>query len=189
MFYKYICCSLVFASLFVTNSCVEQGSASADKCENEIIVTVDNFYQVSDTLYRSAQPSAEQWEELEAIGIKSVISLRYFNPGPDDVGDCAIETYALPWRTDKIDEGDLAGFLKLYAKVPKPVLVHCFHGSDRTGAAVAAYRVVYDGYTPDAAADELVNGGFGHHKLVYRNIPDLIRNADYAKIKSGIEGL
>ena len=148
-----------------------------------VIITVKNFHKVSDTLYRSAQPADDQWDELEALGIRSVISLRYFTPGPDDVGSAAIAAYALPWRTDKIDEDDLAAFLKLYNEAEKPVLVHCYHGSDRTGAAVAAYRVVFENYLPEEAADELVNGGFGHHEFVYRNIPKLIRNADYDSLK------
>lgn len=148
------------------------------------ILSVENFHKVSGELYRSGQPDKEDWKELAAFGIKSVISLRDFGRNADKVGNTGIKVYSYPLRAERISEEDLLNVLKLIKKAPKPVLIHCYHGSDRTGAAVAAYRVVFQNWTPDAAADELVNGGFGHHKLIYRNIPRLIRNADYKKIRS-----
>ncbi len=36
----------------------------------------------------------------------------------------------------------------------QPVLVHCRHGEDRTGAVIAAYRVVVNGWDPAAAERE-----------------------------------
>lgn len=36
--------------------------------------------------------------------------------------------------------------LTVIAESPKPVLVHCLHGSDRTGTIVAMYRMVCQGW-------------------------------------------
>lgn len=155
----------------------EKVPAVAVKCGS-----VGNFFKVSDELYRSAQPSDEEWTALAAMGIKSVINLRFFGGGHDAVGNSGIKTYYLRWTAHGISENDLIELLKLIKQAPKPVLIHCFHGSDRTGAAVAAYRVVHQNWTPAEAADELVNGGFGHHR-VYFNIPRLIRKADWKQIK------
>jgi tyrosine-protein phosphatase SIW14 len=44
-------------------------------------------------------------------------------------------------------------------RTPRAVLVHCFAGIHRTGALVAVYRVLYDGYTPDEAVAELQSCG------------------------------
>jgi protein tyrosine/serine phosphatase len=44
--------------------------------------------------------------------------------------------------------------------LPKPVLLHCEHGEDRTGLAVAAYRVVVSGWTKDEAMDEALKFGY-----------------------------
>ncbi len=31
------------------------------------------------------------------------------------------------------------------------VLIHCYHGSDRTGASVAMYRIIFEDWTIEAA--------------------------------------
>jgi hypothetical protein len=38
-----------------------------------------NFYSVTPNLYRGAQPTAEGMRALEAMGVKTVLSLRAFN--------------------------------------------------------------------------------------------------------------
>ena len=169
-------CFCCFLSVAATETPAEVPSVAV-KCGS-----VGNFFKVSDELYRSAQPSGEEWTALAAMGIKSVINLRLFGGGHDAVGNSGIKTYYLRWNAGFISENDLVELLKLVKQAPKPVLIHCFHGSDRTGAAVAAYRVVFQNWTPADAADELVNGGFGHHRI-YFNIPRLIRKADWKQIK------
>jgi protein tyrosine/serine phosphatase len=47
----------------------------------------------------------------------------------------------------------------------RPVLVHCAHGEERTGAVVAAYRVVVEGWEPAAAEKEAIEHGFGFDGL------------------------
>ena len=63
-----------------------------------------------------------------------------------------------------------------------PVLIHCWHGSDRTGLVSALYRIVSQGWSKEDAIDELMHGGYGHHSL-YKNIPEFIRHADVEEIK------
>lgn len=147
---------------------------------------IGNFYQVSPDLYRSAQPDKKDWAALEKIGIKSVINLRYFGGGKEDTAPSKIQSFYLKWKAHRIKESDLIAVLKLIKQAPKPVLLHCFHGSDRTGAAVAAYRVVFENVSPDDAARELTDGPFGHHK-VYTNIPKLIRKTDWDAIRKALK--
>ena len=47
----------------------------------------------------------------------------------------------------------------------RPVLVHCAHGEERTGAVIAAYRVVAEGWEPAAAEAEAIRLGFGFDGL------------------------
>ncbi|WP_282598360.1 tyrosine-protein phosphatase, partial [Pseudomonas chlororaphis] len=42
-----------------------------------------------------------------------------------------------------------------------PVLMHCKHGSDRTGLMSAMYRVVVQGWSKEEALNEMTGGGFG----------------------------
>lgn len=45
------------------------------------------------------------------------------------------------------------------------MVVHCWHGSDRTGAVIAAYRIVQQGWSQHDAIDEMINGGYGFHPI------------------------
>ncbi|MBO4290297.1 MAG: hypothetical protein J5898_00155 [Lachnospiraceae bacterium] len=67
-------------------------------------------------------------------------------------------------------------------------MTHCRHGSDRTGAAVAACRIVFENWSVDQAVDELLDPQYGHHEIIYKNIAELIRKADWARIRKEVEG-
>ena len=43
----------------------------------------------------------------------------------------------------------------------RPVFIHCEHGVDRTGLVIALYRVIYQGWKPEAAKAEWVQLGHG----------------------------
>ena len=49
----------------------------------------------------------------------------------------------------------VAHFLAVVDKQPKPVYVHCRSGQNRTGVMVAAYRVIVEGASRDAAIAEM----------------------------------
>ena len=46
-----------------------------------------NLHQVSDTLYRGAQPTVEGMGELKKLGVKTVISLRAHHNDDGGAGD------------------------------------------------------------------------------------------------------
>ena len=91
-----------------------------------------------------------------------------------------------PLDTEKISEDDLYKILTVIRDAPKPLLIHCWHGSDRTGCAVAAYRIVFENWSVEDAISELMNPKYGHHKNIYTNIPALLRKADWKKIKATV---
>ena len=74
------------------------------------------------------------------------------------------------------DSDEYAAFLKVaLAPENQPVFVHCQQGVDRTGVAVASYRMVEQGWTAEAAIAELDR--FGHNK-VFTKVKKLLRNLD-----------
>ena len=50
-----------------------------------------------------------------------------------------------------------------------PVLVHCMAGLHRTGALVAVYRMEYEGFSPQVAAAEMRNCGYGDRECTLAN--------------------
>ena len=76
----------------------------------------------------------------------------------------------------------MAEALKIIGTADGPVLIHCWHGSDRTGLISAMYRILYQDWSKDAAIDELMKGGYGYHAM-YKNIPEYIRKVDILNIR------
>jgi len=67
-----------------------------------------------------------------------------------------------------------------------PFLIHCQHGSDRTGLMIAMYRIIYQNWSKDEALDEMVNGGFGYHSI-WRNIISYLKKVDIESLKKQIQ--
>jgi hypothetical protein len=63
------------------------------------------------------------------------------------------------------------------------VLVHCWHGSDRTGFFVAGYRIICQGWSREAALEELQRGGFGFHAFWYPNIVRCLAGLDVEEVR------
>jgi protein tyrosine/serine phosphatase len=66
-----------------------------------------------------------------------------------------------------------------------PVLLHCMHGADRTGVVSALYRMSLQGWSKDAARQEMLHGGFGYHTM-WRNIPGYLEEVDPAAIAAAM---
>lgn len=148
-----------------------------------------NFHKVNEDIYRSGQPSADEFACMATVeGIRSVLNLRDFHDDSDEAGTLDIVRYDIPLSAGSITEDDLVRILQTVKSAPKPILIHCRHGSDRTGAAVAACRIVFDGWTVEQAVSELMEPEYGHHKTLYRNIPELLRKANWDRIRNEVAG-
>ena len=152
-----------------------------------------NFHKVNENLYRSGQPDKDEFFSLYTFnGIRSVLNLRENNSDKDEINainrnwNNAVTLYEIPLDTGKISEDDLYKILTVIRDAPNPLLIHCWHGSDRTGCAVAAYRIVFENWSVEDAISELMKPQYGHHKNIYTNIPALLRKADWKKIKATV---
>ncbi|AEV60133.1 Protein tyrosine/serine phosphatase [Pseudomonas ogarae] len=125
-----------------------------------------NLYQMSPTLYRSSLPDGAALPLLSKLRIGTVIT---FLPESDKrwLSTPGIEQVQLPYRTNHVDDSDILRALRAVqaAEAKGPVLMHCKHGSDRTGLVAAMYRVVVQGWSKEDALNEMTEGGFGdsHH--------------------------
>jgi hypothetical protein len=152
-----------------------------------------NLFRVNATLYRSAQPAREGFTLLGqqaslANGdppIRTVLSLRaYKDDAPLVPASAGLHLEQISFKTWHPEDEDVLEFLRAVTTPElQPVLVHCRHGSDRTGMMVAIYRIIIDGWTKAQAIDEMVNGGYGFHP-VWRNLVRYIDTLDVDAIKA-----
>ncbi len=151
------------------------------------VVGASNLNQVSDTLFRSAQPTADGFKQLEAqYHITTDVDLRLGHSDAPFLKGTKIVTASAPMSTFMSD-ADVIKALRLIIAAEKrgPVLVHCQRGADRTGAVMAMYRVVVQGWPKDKAIAEMEQGGFAYDLLQF-NIPLLIRHADVAAYRAAL---
>lgn len=104
------------------------------------------------TIYRSEQPSAADFSALVAqLGLRSVVKLNSAIEGRDQVPG-GVERFEHPiLPAGPADHEDLAAALWDLEQAPKPALIHCTHGVDRTGLLVALYRVKVQHVLPSQA--------------------------------------
>ena len=124
--------------------------------------------------------------DLKALGIRSVLNLRNHHTDASAFTKAGFTLLAEPMDAGKVTEALLVAALRKFRDAPKPVLVHCWHGSDRTGVFVAAYRVVFEGWTREAALDEFRNGGYGFHKKWFPNLEELLATLDAESLRKQI---
>ena len=150
---------------------------------------VPNLHKVSDTLYRSAQPSAQGMRSLKKHGVETIVNLRSFHSDRDEIGKTGLgyeHIYMKAWHPE---EKELVRFLQIVTNEKRtPVLVHCQHGADRTGLMCAVYRIVIEGWTKEDAIKEMTDGGYGFHPL-WRNIVKEVKELDVEEIreKAGLD--
>jgi tyrosine-protein phosphatase SIW14 len=121
-----------------------------------------NLHQMTPTLYRSALPDSSAVPLLQKLKIGTVIN---FLPESDGnwLKATDIRQVQLSYRTNHVDDSDVLAALRAIkeAEANGPVLMHCKHGSDRTGLMAAMYRVVVQGWSKEEALNEMTLGGFG----------------------------
>jgi tyrosine-protein phosphatase SIW14 len=135
-----------------------------------------NFFKVSDTLYRGAQPTRQGFSELKKMGIKTVVSLRDLHSDTDLIQSTDLRYFRIPMTACNPNEADFDRFLEI-AQNPdlQPIFVHYMWGADRTGAAVALCRMKAQGWGASEAIKEMTNGGYGYNRW-YRGLIGLIRS-------------
>jgi protein tyrosine/serine phosphatase len=148
---------------------------------------VPNLHRLSPTLYRSEQPTALGMKNLEKLGIRTVINLRHFNHDDDEVKGTSLRTERVKILTWRIGDKHVVEVMRMLRKTENgPFLIHCQHGADRTGLMSAMYRILEQGWTPDDALNELVDGGYGYHSM-WKNIVRYVRSVDVPRLRSAID--
>jgi tyrosine-protein phosphatase SIW14 len=152
--------------------------------------SVVNLYRIEDGLYRGAQPTADGFKELAALGVKCVLDVAGGAGDAALVEGGALKLFHVPMTAFGLRDDRVLEALRIMADPQnRPLLIHCQHGADRTGAMVALYRVLFQGWTPEKAVLEMNRGGY-HHSSLFRNLETYVLKADAAALrrKLGIAG-
>ncbi|HTT80850.1 MAG TPA: tyrosine-protein phosphatase, partial [Stellaceae bacterium] len=130
-----------------------------------------NFHAVQPgVLYRSAQLSRGELETLaRRYGIKSVLNLRGANPGRAwyegemaAVRDLGIAHYDDALSAKRlVPRQRIAEILAIVRRAPKPLLIHCESGADRSGLVAALFDYAIRGESA-AEADRQLSLAYGH---------------------------
>ncbi|HKC62379.1 MAG TPA: tyrosine-protein phosphatase [Pyrinomonadaceae bacterium] len=154
---------------------VAQVSAKTEKTANSATanVHIKNFGQMDDRFFRGAQPKEEDFKDLKAIGVQTVIDLR---DDPVSYEKSAVEALGMRYVNIPMSdssypkEEQIQQFLKL---VDDPATgkfyVHCAGGRHRTGVMGAVYRYNYYHWNFDQVYKEMKDYDFytrfGHGDL------------------------
>lgn len=148
---------------------------------------VPNLHRITPTLYRSEQPTAAGFRNLEKLGIRTVINLRAFNDDDAELRGTMLRAVHVPVRTWHLETGEVVRVMRELRQAGNgPFLIHCQHGADRTGLMSALYRMLEQDWSADDALAELVDGGYGYHSM-WRNIRRYVRSADVPALRAAVD--
>lgn len=165
----------------------EPQAEQPERAQNVCLNGVENLHRVSSELYRSGQPDKDGFSALEQLGVRSVLNLREYHKDTRKARHTELHLMAYPVAAGEVTEADVENCLRLIQDAPKPLLVHCWHGSDRTGIIVAAYRIIYQGWSVEEAEKEFRDDTYGHHEFWYGNLVELLRRTDWDAMRRRLQ--
>jgi tyrosine-protein phosphatase SIW14 len=160
-------CGLAAAIAFspAIGRAAETSQPNAASSSTAARIGIDNFGQINANYYRGAQPDADDYADLAALGVKTVIDLQQDGRASEErfVKAAGMKFYRIPMTVHVPPTGEeLASFLRIVNDpANQPVYVHCAGGRHRTGVMTAVYRMTRDGWTADQAFKEMKRYDYG----------------------------
>ncbi len=147
----------------------------------------DNLYKIDDALYRSEQPNSIDMAVLDSIGVKAIVNLRWIKTDNYEAKNTSLKLIHVPINTWTISYENVVMAMKAIMNEKEQVLVHCKHGSDRTGCIVAVYRMLKCNWSKEQAIREFREGGYGFHEKCFPNILRLLNEINIEQLKKDIQ--
>lgn len=162
-------------------------------------VGLPNFGEVTPHLYRGGQPGVDGLQALKKMGVTIIVDMRGSKSSHEReiVTSLRMQYVSIPWHCPFPKDEAFAKFLHVIQENPKKkIFVHCRLGDDRTGMAIASYRMALEGWSADDAMKEMELFGFKgvHHAICpglasyEKNFPKTLKNssafADFAPATS-----
>lgn len=157
------------------------------------LIGFENFAVVEDgKVYRSGQPGPYQLEKvIRTRGLRTVVNLRE-PEAPEALmrteqalcDQAGVRLVRIPMADDgrgTYDQYD-AAVAVLRDPANLPALVHCARGIHRTGGTIAAYRLLVQGWTEDAALAEMADRG---GRVLVPYLQDYLRSRQARPVERG----
>lgn len=177
---KYILIlSICFSSVIYANPRVRPTEWATPVIGSEL----NNFYKVSSNVFRSEQPTKKSFAQIQNFGISSILNLRPFHTDNDETKGLKLELYSVKMHAGSVTPEQIFKSLSIIKNSNGPILIHCRHGSDRTGVIIASYRIVFENWSKEEAIDEMRNGGYGYHSRAYPNLIDVLESLNVKDLK------
>lgn len=164
-------------------------SAQGEQREKPTKCQIKNFGCLSEKFYRGAQPKGQDYADLAAMGVKTIIDLQ---KSGEEREQALVEAQGMKFfRIGMSDKNQPApeqveAFLKLVNNPEnQPVYLHCAGGRHRTGAMIAIYRMTHDGWTADQAYQEMKQYDFEYgigHTPLKRYVYDYYSRIDHKDV-------
>ena len=156
----------VVSAMFALSVVMPAAAQNATAVSAASRIHIDNFGKINANYYRGAQPQGQDYADLAALGVKTVIDLTSDDgevSEPAMVKSAGMKPVKIPMTGhEPPTRGQLAQFLSIVNDpASQPVYVHCVGGKHRTGVMTAAYRINHDGWTADQAFSEMKQYKFG----------------------------
>ena len=171
---------------------------SQEQQETKTNVTIKNFGQMDDRFFRGGQPKEDEYQELAALGIKTIIDLQ---AEPEAFAKQKVEALGMryvniPMIAKKYPEAaHVEQFMKL---VDDPstgkFFVHCGGGRHRTGVMGAVYRFTHYHWNYDQVYSEMkkydfyTRWGHGDFKKFVQDYAESHQNKTAATVTTATTG-
>lgn len=137
-----------------------------------------NFYKLDDQVWRHNHPSSARLAQLKAMGAASVLSLRGANGDVSKMEAAACKALDIPFQTVSLRalalpaQSQLIALFDAIRNMPKPMVIHCKSGSDRTGLASVIYLHAFKDVPLAEARGQLslrfIHNSWGKARIVNR---------------------
>ncbi|MDP2755701.1 MAG: dual specificity protein phosphatase family protein [Nitrospirota bacterium] len=138
------------------------------------LVDHGNFHTITDgEAYRSAQLDRDKLEYyIRRYNIRSILNLRGSNPDSDWYREELTVSAANRMKhydialssTKEPAENDVKQLMEIFREAPRPILMHCQSGADRSGLVAAIWKVIVDQESKPEAEKQL-SVFYGHVPL------------------------
>jgi tyrosine-protein phosphatase SIW14 len=146
-----------------------------------------NLHRVDAKVWRSSQPQKYQFGALaREEGIGEVLCLRRWHDDKDRAK--GLSCHHVRMNAGEIADKEIVAALRILVTAEKPVLVHCLHGSDRTGVVIAMYRMVAQDWPREKAIEEFTDPGYGYHAGWFPNVREYLEKVDVEAVRREVYG-